>query len=201
MEHKKIKSFKDLIVEVSKMMSGLVKSLNSKSLILNSVQGFTVVELLVSISIFSVIISIAVGGFTQALRTQRQAAAFIAANSNVSLAMEQMVREIRVGQNFSSVTCPASSLPGLLFQRLKGGSIVDVVYCHDATAKAITRSEGTNPAQPIVADNVSVKNLDFTLLSDPNYPPRITIVVSVGAKETTLRAFTTHLQTTISARL
>ena len=60
-----------------------------------AVSGFTLVELLVAIGVFSILISVAVGTFARALRTQRQTAALIAANSNASLVLEQMAREIR----------------------------------------------------------------------------------------------------------
>jgi len=167
--------------------------------------GFTVIELLVSIGIFSVVMSIAMGGLTQALRSQRQAAAFIAANSNMSLALEQMVREIRVGQELRYATaaeCPSDpSGSGLSFKRLRAGSSVEVIYCFDAGNKTITREEGGVSVQPIVADNVSVEGLTFTLLDDPLYPPRVTIVVEVAPKEATVRGNRIFLQTTASVRL
>ncbi len=44
--------------------------------------GFTLVELLVAIALFSIAVSVAVGGFVRVLRTQRQIVALIAANSS-----------------------------------------------------------------------------------------------------------------------
>ncbi|MBS3903257.1 MAG: type II secretion system protein [Anaplasmataceae bacterium] len=62
--------------------------------------GFTLVESLVAVGIFATVISLAAGGFVQALRTQRQLEGVISANSNASLAIEQMSREIRTGRAF-----------------------------------------------------------------------------------------------------
>ena len=62
--------------------------------------AFTLVELLVAIALFSILIAIATGGFVNTLRTQREAAAMMAAQSNVSIALEQMTREIRTGYLF-----------------------------------------------------------------------------------------------------
>jgi prepilin-type N-terminal cleavage/methylation domain-containing protein len=62
--------------------------------------GFTLIELLVAIGLFTIIVAIAVGGFTNALRTQRQVSSLIATQSNVSLALEQITREIRTGYLF-----------------------------------------------------------------------------------------------------
>jgi prepilin-type N-terminal cleavage/methylation domain-containing protein len=62
--------------------------------------GFTIIELLVAIGLFTIVVTIAVGGFTNALKTQRQVSSLIATQSNVSIALEQMTREIRTGYLF-----------------------------------------------------------------------------------------------------
>jgi prepilin-type N-terminal cleavage/methylation domain-containing protein len=66
-------------------------------------KGFTLIELLVTVGLFTIIITIAVGGFTDAIRTQRQVSSLIAAQSNVSLALEQMARQIRTGYLFCTI--------------------------------------------------------------------------------------------------
>jgi len=63
-------------------------------------KGFTLVELLITVGLFVVVITIAVGGFTNAIRTERQVSSLISAQSNISLALEQMSREIRTGYLF-----------------------------------------------------------------------------------------------------
>lgn len=63
-------------------------------------KGFTLVELLISIALFSVLVSVAVGGFVRALRTERQVSAMMSAESNVSIGLEEMTREMRLGYLF-----------------------------------------------------------------------------------------------------
>src|SRR5260221_302855 len=63
-------------------------------------RGFTVMELLIAMALFSVVISIAVGGIVISLRGQRELAELIAADNDVSLALEQMAREVRTGFAF-----------------------------------------------------------------------------------------------------
>jgi prepilin-type N-terminal cleavage/methylation domain-containing protein len=63
----------------------------------NSQRGFTLIEMLVAIGVFAVVVAIATGGFVNSLRTQRQVASLISAQSNASLVLEQMAREIRTG--------------------------------------------------------------------------------------------------------
>jgi prepilin-type N-terminal cleavage/methylation domain-containing protein len=62
--------------------------------------GFTLIELLVAIALFSIVVAIATDGFVNALRTQRQVASLISTESNVTLVLEQMAREVRTGYLF-----------------------------------------------------------------------------------------------------
>ena len=78
-------------------------------------KGFTLIELMVTVGLFVIIITIAVGGFTNAIRTQRQVSSLISAQSNVSLALEQMARQIRTGYLFCNTlgnTQAGNGLPG-----------------------------------------------------------------------------------------
>ncbi len=47
--------------------------------------GFTLIEVLIAIASFIIIVSIIIGGFSGALRSQRQAIALLNANYNSSL--------------------------------------------------------------------------------------------------------------------
>src|SRR3989338_8148216 len=75
----------------------------SPSHLLTSSRGFTIIELLVAVGLFSVVVAIAVGGFARALRTQRQTQLLLAANSNASEVLESIAREIRTGVAFLSL--------------------------------------------------------------------------------------------------
>ena len=57
---------------------------------------------MVAIALFSILVAIAVGGFARALHTQGEISSLLSAQSNVSLAIEEMTREIRTGNDF----CP-----------------------------------------------------------------------------------------------
>src|SRR5260370_42656185 len=80
----------------------------------NSRTGFTLVETIIAIGLFGILVSIAVGGFVNALHTQKEVGTLISAQSNVSLAVEQMAREIRTGYLF----CHADDGKGLGSQPL-----------------------------------------------------------------------------------
>lgn len=162
-------------------------------------KGFTIVELLVSIGLFSVIVSIAMGGFVRALRTQRQIVALINANSNISLVVEQISREIRTGYNFPSVSGPQSSLD---FTDAKGNNVT-YNYQNLAQGGIITRKVNAGVELQITPDNVNIRYLYFTLLNEPLFPPRITINIGLSptaASAPVVSENVTNIQTTISAR-
>lgn len=153
-------------------------------------RGFTMVELLVAMSLFIVVISLVSGVFVRALRTQRTIVALIAANGNAALTIEQMMREIRTGKSFSVTGNELS------FVNAKDES-VSYNLGTDATKGLGFLARNT---QRLTAENVDVKKLDFTLLNTPPYPPRITISLQVGAVNAPASEPVISLQTTISAR-
>jgi prepilin-type N-terminal cleavage/methylation domain-containing protein len=160
-------------------------------------RGFTLIELLVAISLFAVAVSIAVGGFTRALRTQRQLISLISANSNASLAIEQIAREMRTGSAFQCLNgildCDVIAFTNAAGER--------VTYAQDEVSNALTRAAGNGAAEPITAANVRIENLSFLLFQGAGtYPSRITITTSVGVNDAELAGNMTNLQTTVSAR-
>lgn len=164
-------------------------------------KGFTLVELLVSIGLFGIIVSIAMGGFVRALRTQKQIVALITANSNASLVIEQMSREMRTGYNFCGEN--ACSETSLTFQNSKGETISYTLGAANGGYGIITRQVNAGAPAQITADNVNIRYLNFGLLGDPGYPPRITIRVGVSPTVGQAAAVSeniTNIQTTVSVR-
>lgn len=156
-------------------------------------KGFTTMELLVAMSLFVILISIVSGVFVSSLRTQRATVALIAANSNASLALEQMSREMRTGRDFSQ------SGQEITFTNAKGEL---VTYRWDSDSAAIERGINDN-FKKITADNVQIRNLVFRIFTgspEDAYPPRITIILQGGAANIPFSENTVNLETTISAR-
>ena len=69
-------------------------------------------ELLVAIALFSILVSIASGGFVRALRSEREVSAMMSAESNVGIALEEMTREMRTGYLFCHD--PGSDTPSVV---------------------------------------------------------------------------------------
>ncbi len=162
-------------------------------------------ETVIAIGLFAIIVSIAVGGFSRALRSQRQAAALLLANSNISITIEQMAREMRTSYSF----LPGGTMSQVnfinaknqrVFYRLNEESIERAAVCDVCIANE-------SDYQKITAANVSVKYMDFrvdghqTYASGDRRQPRITISIGVAAKDLDLAGNTINLQTTVSPRL
>jgi prepilin-type N-terminal cleavage/methylation domain-containing protein len=148
--------------------------------------GFTVVELLVAISIFVVFLGIAFGVFVQAVKGQRELTRFFAVQNNAALVLEQVMREVRTGYWFCDGSHPSgtglplpceSDADSLTFVNHGGQT---VTYALDNGA--VVRSEGSAPAVALTSDVVRVSNLRFlvTQMNDKCAPPRITIALEVG---------------------
>lgn len=175
-----------------------MKNPKSKIQNLKFKKGFTLVELLVAMSLFLVLIGIATGGFIRVLRTQRAIPELMAVNDNAVLTLEQMAREIRTGYNFSKISenelqfVNANNI--VVFYRLNEGAI------ERGTEDPFLR----RTYKKITADNIRVLNFNISLLGDSagdGFPPRITITLSVTGKSKYLETISTNIQTTISSRV
>lgn len=152
----------------------------------NSQKGFTMIELLVAMSLFVIVISIASGIFVYSLRTQKALVDLLAVNDNASLVIEQMAREVRVGSNFSG-----------------GGSVLNFISAFgEAVSYSLSDGAILRKSQPITGSNVKVENLQFLLSGVGAGAPqtRVTIILKVGSRSPRLAGFTTDIQTTVSPR-
>ncbi|MDO8520545.1 MAG: type II secretion system protein [bacterium] len=167
-------------------------------------KGFTLIELVVAIGLFSIIVAIAIGGFIRALRTERQVIGLLAANSNASLAIEQMAREIRTGYDFCVMNGNSCGSSELSFRNANG---LAVSYC--LQDQGLFRGTGPgscigSTGNTITATNVLVQYLNFIVSgnqSTDGYPPRVTVAIGVSANTAGISGSIINLETTVSARV
>ena len=144
-------------------------------------------ELLVAVSLFVIVISIASGAFVQSLRTQRGVLALMSANDNASLALEQIVREIRTGREFV----------------VGGGPLSFVNYLNETVSYDLNNDAIERNGQPITSSNVKVVHLNFRLFGEgvgDGQSTRVLINLGVSSRGG-LEGFITPLQTTVSSRI
>ncbi len=160
-----------------------------KTFFKNKESGFTIIELLVAMSIFMILITIATGAFIQALRSERRLVALMSVSNNVGLTLEQMTREIRTGYNFSP-----------------GGGSLSFNSAAGPISYSLVSGKVLRNGQSVTADNVSVTGLNFIVAQEGqatgNYcgPWRVTIMIKVDAFPVVTNA-AIALQTTASSRI
>lgn len=180
------------------------QSLKAQSYKLKARHGFTLAELLVAIGLFSIVVSIAVGGLANVLKTERETTNLLSVNSNASLVLEQMAKEIRTGYNFcvGGQTCASAS--ELSFRNAKE---IIVTYC--LRGEVLLRGAGGAPCggtgyAPLTANTIAVEQLVFSLtgisLTDLDQS-RITISMTVKPKAGGGATGALTLETTVSPRV
>ncbi|MFA5098770.1 MAG: prepilin-type N-terminal cleavage/methylation domain-containing protein [Candidatus Paceibacterota bacterium] len=159
--------------------------------------GFTMIELLVSMGIFLILISIVSGSFIRTLRTQKELVGLMSINDNANLTLEQIMRELRTGYNFSKVSQNE-------FQFVNAEN--KIIY-YKAVNGAIERGETSELAvttyRKITADNVEIKNFNVNIAggdAGDGYQPRITIGISVVGTGKYLKSVPVDIQMTVSPR-
>ena len=189
-------------------------------------KGFTLVEAIIAIGLFTIVVSIASGGFINALHTQHEVSALLAAQSSASEALEQMTREMRTGYLFCvdpnnstlkqpSAACQPYTNPinggagtwtvdGYInFQNANSENVVYEVVNGSLERQNLSASPST--PEEITGSNVAVKYLIFTLAGNTegdHWNPRITISMGVAPSSTdpAVANDVMNLETTVSAR-
>lgn len=143
-----------------------------------SFKGFTLVEILVVLGLFSSVMTIAAGALfaTQAINVKLQETQSIL--DNVNLSMETMTREIRYGTNFHcgvSLLAASSTLRKNCTFANQGGTVIffkpntmtgdnDRVAYYSSSTGIIYRDEyvsGATTTYQVTGDDVSIKSLVF----------------------------------------
>jgi prepilin-type N-terminal cleavage/methylation domain-containing protein len=109
-------------------------------------KGFTLIEIIITVGLFAIVITLAVGGFINATNTQRQVSSLIATQSNVSLALEQVARAIRTGY---------------LFCNVKGNTVAGVGIAGQSASHALPDCGCTFSSPPAAPGAWTCNALDF----------------------------------------
>jgi hypothetical protein len=138
----------------------------------------------------------------------------MAAESNVSLAIEQAAREIRTGSEFclagqggaslcgSSVADPITGAPAYQSLAFVNAENATVIYAAE-NGVLMKSADGGATFSPLTADTVSIPYFTAEVSGNTagdHWTPRITLNIGVASKDPALVGQVLHLQTTVSAR-
>jgi prepilin-type N-terminal cleavage/methylation domain-containing protein len=153
--------------------------------------GFTMIELLVAMTVFSFMLAIIVMGFMNIVRLHNQALASNMAQDNARTAIDELVRSVR--DSATVVTPTAVGVPTTSMCLASSTGVQQIYYL---VAGVLTRADDcatkSNPVA-ITSSSVNVANFQATLVTGgPQIvKPEVQLTVTVGTS-TTGPALTTN---------
>lgn len=174
--------------------------------------GFTLIEIMVAISIFSVVMLVAIGAVLAIVSANKKAQALNSVISNLNFALEGIARDLRTGYDYGCNTtgtledCDGQTgnadQTAVTFNSSQYGG--KVTYYYSPELKSIMRGFNGDAIR-LTSDDVKIDSLTFYVkgsapASSGNYAqPKIIIVIKgsfIGFGSLT----NFHLQTTVSQR-
>jgi len=179
--------------------------------------GFTLVEMIVAVALFAVVMLISVAALLALVDANRKAQALQSVMNNLNIALDGMVRSVRMGSNYR---CDVPS--GTSADCADGGTVLyftpfdadptdlqqDWVYSFAADSDGIGRiyrSENGLGALPITAPAVSIDSMKFyvvgTARGDTTQPRVVVEVKGTAGAEKAKTKTTFNIQATAVQRL
>jgi len=192
--------------------------------------GFTLIEMLVAVSLFSIVSVIVAGSILALIGNNTQTQGEQQALTALTFSLDNMTREIRTGFNYNCTSGTFSTLGtmpsttkqdcingenGLAFRestrRLTDGCSGEgrdrIAFYYDSTNQTIMRKVCSREPEPITPSNVRITNLQFfvTGTSQLNEPGsdivQPTVTVVVSAEWPDIPNASTTIQTTVTQRI
>lgn len=178
----------------------------------NRQKGFTLIEMLISITLFSVVVTIAFGALMTIMDASSKAKTIKIVVNNLNLAMESMSREIRVGQNYTcgrqvfevpGRSCETSPREGISFLSKDGSS--NIYFYFDSSDKSIKVKKlknGQVSTYNLTGEDVEIDKLNFYVSgteTGDSAQPRVLMLVKGKITRPNIES-KFDIQTTISQR-
>jgi prepilin-type N-terminal cleavage/methylation domain-containing protein len=120
-------------------------------------QGFTIIEMMVSLGVFSIVITISVGALLMLVATNEQLQAEQSIMSNLSFAVDSMSREIRTGTHYycrSENSATGMFNPNEDLDTLLDDSVRDCTSGRTGTFQGLAIKEGGDSVSSSTADRI-----------------------------------------------
>lgn len=177
----------------------------------SSIKGFTLVELMVSVSVFTFIMLISTGSILSVFDANKKSQNLRTVMDNLSFTLEGMTRTIRFGTNYhcniysgGDLTVPLDCAGGSNSIQVRSSDGKQIQYWFDTSAGRIMRTTNGTP-YALTGTDVTIQTLTFRVVGSPKYPdtyqPRVVITLSgyAGVKPSVKSTF--NLETSVSQRL
>jgi len=179
----------------------------------NHFSGFTLIEIIVTVAVFSLIFGIASNMFVSAIKAQRKSLVSQEILSQASYAMEYMSRHLRMAKNYNiaSTDCvnngnnyEITGRNGIKFANYEDPSCCWEFYLeNNALKREISNCPGRQAITSLTAANLAVEEFNIFLIDSiaGDLQPRMTLFLKIrGVGEDLSEQSTIEIQTTISQR-
>lgn len=170
-------------------------------------KGFTLIEIMVSLSVFIIIMTVSLGSILSILETNDKSQTKKTAMDNLNFALESMSRTVRFSTNYYCGTTSTNPPPALdcpsggssLSVRGSDGALITYSLSGGRLMKTVNGS-----ASPVTSSEATINRLTFYVFNSAPFPnlgqPRVLLILSgtVGTKTSTQSIF--NLQTLMSQR-
>ncbi len=162
----------------------------------NIIQGFTLIEMLVSITLFSIVITATLGSIMTISDSNKKARSLMSVTNNLNFAVDSMVRSFKTGEAdaiFISGNC-------FITQEIKydqqNFTKQPVQYCFEETnGKGVIKKDGVN----LTSSDVDIDELEF-IDTSLGTQPMLTIVMKGTVKVSEKISSAFSIQTSVSQR-
>jgi prepilin-type N-terminal cleavage/methylation domain-containing protein len=166
-------------------------------------RGFSLVELLVSVALFSIVMLVSTGALLSLINANRKAQALHSVMSNLNVALDSLVRSARMGRTFhcggGTYTDPQSCATGdtiFAFEPYLGSSSDssdNVVFSYRSGEKRLYRSTDSGATFfPMTAEDVQIDETTFYVTgagTGDGQQPKVVMVIkgTAGAERASSR--------------
>jgi prepilin-type N-terminal cleavage/methylation domain-containing protein len=180
-------------------------------------QGFSLIEMMVAVALFSIVMVISTGALLALIDATRKAQALQSVMNNLNIALDGMVRSIRMGHTFhcsnlGTKTDPRDCINGdsLFAFEAFGGDSNDIsdqwVYWFDSGTNRIYKSEnGGSTGFAITAPEVKIEDMKFyvtgTTVADDKQPKVVITMRGTAGAEKIKTKTTFSIQATATQRV
>lgn len=170
--------------------------------------GFTLIEMIVAVALFSVVMLIAGATLMSLVYANRKAQALQSVMNNLNIALDDMVRNIRAGAEYNcgGPTGGDCSNGGNSFYFTQFGESGQTEYLFGGLCPSgrICEREGNSEPEPITAPEVDITNMEFYVVGTTlggGQEPKVVIAIQGEAGSQAAASTTFDIQATAVQRV
>lgn len=152
-------------------------------------RGFTLVEMLTSVAIFSIVLVVIMGSIITVIDVNRKAQSLTIVMNDLNFVLESMTRTIKTGEVIAD---------GPSFITIENQDDEEITYTF--SDGAIFRSVDDGDDISVTSSQIDIQEAEFNVFDGPNQQPRVLILVAGEVQTSPDISSAFKIQTTVSQR-